>query len=110
MAGRTLGVADAEPTLDALTVTGTTALGAITGTSLITTGGAQIGNAAADLIAFHDGTPCDQSDTCVALSTSATVKVSGTAIYGFETGAQGDAIATTVNLIRACLREKGLMA
>lgn len=73
-------------------------------------GGMCVGASSSELVSFHGVAPCDQSATTAALSTSASVKVSGTAIYGFETGAQADAIATAVNLIRTCLREKGLMA
>lgn len=97
--GNALGVAMSQEEFDSLTVA-----------TLTATGTSQIGNAAADLVAFHDASPCDQSDTCSALSTSTAVAVSGTAVYGFATAAQAEAIATAVNLIRACLREKGLMA
>lgn len=94
------GVAYADPSFQTLNVTGATTLD----------GNVALGNAAADLVAAHGATACDQSDTCSALSTSAAIIVSGTVVYGFATQAQADAIATAVNLIRTCLREKGWMA
>lgn len=70
--------------------------------------GTVLGQAAADLVGFHGTDPTDQSPTSSAVSTSALVLVSGA--YGFATEAQATTLIATVNLLRGCLREKGLMA
>lgn len=70
--------------------------------------GSQWGGASTDLIAAHGATPCDQSPTAAAVSTSALVAVSGA--YGFATEAQATAIVTAVNAVLVCLKEKGFMA
>ena len=97
MAGRTLGVADAEPTLDALTVTGATTLN----------GNTAIGNAAADLVAFHGATAVDQAAYVASLSINA-LSVSG--VIGFTTSASFSTAILAINSLIAVLVEKGLMA
>lgn len=84
MAGRTLGVADAEPTLDALTVTGATTLN----------GNVAVGNAAADLVGFHGATAVDQYANIVSVTNSTTATL----------------VSAVVNQILDLLKEKGLMA
>ena len=104
MAGRTLGVADASPTLDALTVTGATTLD----------GNAAIGNAATDLIGFHGATGVDQAAVITSVTTTGAVMITAaggtTTHYGFATAVQADAIVSNLNAITALLKEKGLMA
>jgi hypothetical protein len=69
--------------------------------------GAQFGGAAADLIAFHGATPCDQAAAITSISTSAAVSVCG---YFAFTSAQANGLITAVNSILAALNEKGLTA
>jgi hypothetical protein len=72
--------------------------------------GTCLGQDTSDLVSFHGVSTCDQSATASALATTAAISVAGSACFGFSTSDQANAIATTVNLIRTCLREKGLMA
>lgn len=92
MAGRTLGVADAEPTLDALTVTGTSS----------------IGGSSSALVAFHGSTPVDRSTLTGTSISNAPMTISGMA--GFSSCAAMSNLITGYNSILACLVEKGLMA
>lgn len=68
--------------------------------------GTRLGQSSADLISFHGSTPCDQSATAAAVSTTA--PVSGA--FGFETSAQAIAVLTAINALLVCVKEKGLMA
>lgn len=100
MAGKTLGVADSEPTFDTLTVTGATTLN----------GNVAIGNASSDLVAFHGATAVDQAAFIASIgSTALEGSVSASAIVGFSAGKFSLMIAL-LNGIQAALVEKGLMA
>ncbi len=69
--------------------------------------GAVIGALAADLIAFHGATPCDQAAAQTCISTSAAVSVCGAFAF---TSAQANALLTVANALISALKEKGLMA
>lgn len=70
-------------------------------------GGFQIGNAAADLVAFHGSTPVDQAAAITSVTTTALIL---TPAYGFTTTAQANAMITAVNSVLVALREKGIIA
>lgn len=109
MAGKTLGVAESEPTLDALTVTGATACqGALTVTGATTLNGdTAIGNAAADLVAFHGATAVDQA---AFISTQSINALSVSGVVGFTSSTSLSSFVGKLNLILDLLKEKGLMA
>lgn len=96
MAGRTLGVADAEPTLDALIVTGSTQL----------KGNSTIGDAATDLVGFH-GVTTSQIAAITSVATSAAVSVCGAFAF---TSAQANGIIAALNAVLSALNAKGLTA
>ena len=87
----------------AAAVTGTT----VTGTSLVVSGGATIGDAAADLISFHGAAAVDQAAVITQIGTSVPVAVCGA--YGLTT-TQLTAIITGLNAVIVALQEKGLTA
>lgn len=116
MAGRTLGVADAEPVLDALTVTGTTAFtGAVTAAGALTVSGAAtlngntiIGNAVTDTIAFYGVAGTAQ----LAAAAQATTAASWVTICGAKAafGTSDDAVTllNTIKNIQHVLKTTGL--
>lgn len=91
------GVAYADPSFQSLNVTGATTLD----------GNVALGNAAADLIAFHGASAVDQAAAITAVGTS--VPVAACATFGL-TSTQLTAIVTAVNAIIVALQEKGLTA
>lgn len=72
--------------------------------------GMVIGQAAADLVAFHGATATDQYAISAAVSTTAPLSVTGNTVYGFQTSAQFIALMVLVNDLRALVIEKGLAA
>lgn len=69
--------------------------------------GTRLGQSAADLIAFHGGSPCDQAAYVASVSTSFISVSSG---FGLPTSDAVINTLTLLNAIRTCLVEKGLMA
>lgn len=69
--------------------------------------GAQIGQSATELIAFHGQTPCDQSAFAATVSV---VYVTVSGVYGFSTAAAISNTLLLINAMQLCLVEKGLMA
>ena len=73
-------------------------------------GNVAVGNAAADLVAFHGATAVDQAAFVATQSLNyVEASVSASAIVGFSKGGFSNAV-TLLNAIQACLVEKGLMA
>jgi hypothetical protein len=70
-------------------------------------GDVAIGNAAADLVAFHGATPVDQYAFVADQSINALISGS---VVGFTTSASFSSTIEKVNTILALLIEKGLMA
>lgn len=93
MAGRSLGVAESDPVLDGLTVTGNV----------------KLGDAAADLISFYGATQVSQPTSAnqAAVTTTGTVSTAG--IFGFTTSTQANAIITLLNQVRSDLVTLGLI-
>ena len=73
-----------------------------------TTSGTMIGTATTQKLGFHAATPVIQRASAAQASV-VTTATTQTTPYGFATQAQGDAIVTLVNEIRAALVEKGLI-
>lgn len=99
MGGRALGVAESEPVLDALTVTGATEL----------QGNVGIGNATTDTIGFYGSTKVAQPAGAGQGSVTTTGTVSTAGIFGFTTSTQANAIITLLNQIRSDLVTLGLL-
>lgn len=98
MAGRTLGVADAEPTFDAVTVTGTTTL----------KGNTAIGDGVADVVSFYGVTGTAQlSAAAQATSAASWVTVCGTRA-GFGTSDEAVTFFNTFRNIQHVLKTTGL--
>lgn len=68
--------------------------------------GTRLGQSAADLIAFHGSTPCDQSAAATSVSTPI-VSIGG---YGFTSSTTLFTLTAAIDAIIVCLKEKGLMA
>jgi hypothetical protein len=99
MAGKTLGVAESEPVLDAITVNGSAT---ITGTT-------SLGSTASTLVGFH-GSTADQAAFIATIGTTVLQgSVSASAIVGFSAG-KFSLLLALVNGMQAALIEKGLMA
>ena len=94
--GRALGVAMSKPTLDGLTVAGTTAVPAIV----------DLGGAATDKVGFYGVTATVQSGT---IGTIASGTAATTATYGTPTPDIATLFAA-VNSITDALRSKGIIA
>jgi len=89
------------------TTASTVAATSLTATSAAISGGATIGDAAADLISFHGAAAVDQAAVITQVGTSVPVAVCGA--YGLTT-TQLTAIITGLNAVIVALQEKGLTA
>lgn len=97
MGGRALGVAESDPVLDGLTVTGATDL----------QGSVGVGNAAADLVSFHGATKTSQF---AFISTQSINALSVSGVVGFTSSTSLSSFVGKLNSVLALLAEKGLMA
>lgn len=71
--------------------------------------GAQIGQSATELIAFHGATPVDQAAFVAQLTVGYLINTTTTGVT-FSTTAQMSLFLTLINALQAALVEKGLMA
>lgn len=96
---KAIGVAYSDPSFESLNVTGAATLD----------GDTAIGNAAADLIAFHGATAVDQAAAILTALTTGVTVTAGVAA-GFANTAQLQALVDSVNAVVVALREKGIIA
>jgi hypothetical protein len=118
---KTIGVAYSDPAIDGGTIDNTVIGGTTTAAGSFTTlaasgattlnGNCAVGNAAADLVAFHGATATDQFAFTPTISHSSLLEgsVSASAIVGFSRG-QFSNFITLANQMQKLLVEKGLMA
>lgn len=105
-----IGAAYKDQDLDGSTIVNAAiSASTVAATTLSSSGQTTLGDAAADLIAFHGATPVDQADAITTMVT-AVFSAAYTGMWAYSSSTAAKLVVTRINSILACLREKGLIA